>query len=100
MPAKAVDECPEGKDLRPPSTNESLLAGQAINGGRVVQTRKNGLPCARLELFIPFAPRQKNLAHSPYVKIKSQRWEMVQRRYKPTRFFKNTVTSRVRPLRK
>ena len=48
MPAKAVDECPEGKDLRPPSTDESLLVGRAVNRSRVVQTRKNGLPCARL----------------------------------------------------
>ena len=32
MPAKAVEECPEGKDLRPPSTAESLLAGKWSTG--------------------------------------------------------------------
>jgi len=41
MPAKAVEECPEGNDLRPPSTDESLLVGQAINGSRVMQTTKD-----------------------------------------------------------
>jgi len=55
MPAKAVEACPEGNDLRPPSTEESLLAGQAINGSRVMQIWRDELPCARLYLFIPFA---------------------------------------------
>ena len=44
MPAKAVEECPEGKDLRPPSTEESLLVGRAINASRFAQTRENELP--------------------------------------------------------
>ena len=47
MPAKAVEECPEGNDLRPPSTEESLLVNQAINEGRVVQIRRDESPCTR-----------------------------------------------------
>ena len=48
MPAKAVEEWPEGNDLRPPSTDESLLADQAINGSRDVQTGRRNYPAHTL----------------------------------------------------
>lgn len=44
MPAKAVEECPEGNDLRPPSTDESLLADQGINGNLDMQTGRMNYP--------------------------------------------------------
>jgi len=44
MPAKAVEECPEGNDLRPPSMDESLLADRAISGSRDMQTGRINYP--------------------------------------------------------
>ena len=41
IPAKAVEECPEGKDLRPPCTEESALVGQLVNWNRVIRLRRN-----------------------------------------------------------
>ena len=66
IPAKAVEECPDGKDLRPPRTEESLLVGQVVKWGLYIQSKKNELPCARLEFFIPFASREEIGAQSPY----------------------------------
>ena len=48
MPAKAVEECPEGNDLRPPSMEESLLGDQAINGSRDMQTGRMNYPAHAL----------------------------------------------------
>lgn len=54
IPAKAVEECPEGKDLRPPCTEESELMRRVVNGCRVMQI-KDVLPCTLLDFVIPFA---------------------------------------------
>jgi len=48
IPAKAVEECPEGKDLRPPRTEESALVSQLISKSRAIQMEKSKLPCANL----------------------------------------------------
>lgn len=66
IPAKAVEECPDGKDLRPPCTEEILLVGQVVKWGLDILSKKNKLPSARLEFFIPFASREKIGAQSPY----------------------------------
>lgn len=67
IPAKAVEECPEGKDLRPFRTEERLLIDQVVKWGMGLQSKKNKLPCARLECFIPFTSRKKIGAQSPYM---------------------------------
>lgn len=51
MPAKAVEECPEGKDLRPPRTEESELVGRLINSSRVVGSRGMSYPVHALSLL-------------------------------------------------
>jgi len=48
MPAKAVEECPEGKDFRPPRTEESELVGRLVNWSRVIRSRG-----ARITLCTP-----------------------------------------------
>ena len=40
IPAKAVEECPEGKDLRPPCTEESLLISQVVKWSLGIQSKK------------------------------------------------------------
>ena len=65
MPAKAVEECPEGKDLRPPCTEESALVGQGGQPESGYQIKKNKLPCAHLEFVIPFASCEKIGTQSP-----------------------------------
>ena len=51
MPAKAVEECPEGKDLRPPCTEESALVGQLVNGSRVIGLRRISYPAHALSFL-------------------------------------------------
>lgn len=51
MPAKAVEECPEGKDLRPPRTEESELVGRLINCSWVVGSRGASYPVHALSLL-------------------------------------------------